>query len=354
MLTQRFSSMILATIIISSAFAFGQASHPAQAQSAVVNAVLFYSPTCPHCEKVIQEDLPPLRQQFGDQLNILQINVGDKAGQTLFRAAVEQYNIPEERRGVPCLIVGENVLVGSREIPNNFPGIIETGINAGGIPWPEIPGLSDMLPTQAAQAPETPETGSPSPGTGLIAKFNRDPIGNSLAAIVLIGLIASAIISSVIVIRLPESEQRLWPEWVPPTLIVIGLGIAVYLSYIEVTHTQAVCGPVGDCNTVQQSPYARLFGVIPVGLLGVTGYLLIAFSWFAQKYGSGQWKYYGPLASWAFTLFGVLFFIYLTFLEPFVIGATCAWCLSSAVVMILLLWALTPTAIEAWKAIEQE
>ena len=30
------------------------------------------------------------------------------------------------------------------------------------------------------------------------------------------------------------------------------------------------------------------------------------------------------------------FSIYLTFLEPFVIGATCLWCLSSAVIMTLL------------------
>ena len=38
---------------------------------------------------------------------------------------------------------------------------------------------------------------------------------------------------------------------------------------------------------------------------------------------------------------GVLFSIYLTFLEPFVIGATCAWCLSSAVIMTLLLLLVT-------------
>jgi uncharacterized membrane protein len=43
------------------------------------------------------------------------------------------------------------------------------------------------------------------------------------------------------------------------------------------------------------------------------------------------------------TLFGTLFSIYLTFLEPFVIGATCAWCLASAVIMTALLWlAATP------------
>jgi uncharacterized membrane protein len=41
--------------------------------------------------------------------------------------------------------------------------------------------------------------------------------------------------------------------------------------------------------------------------------------------------------------FGTLFSIYLTFLEPFVIGATCAWCLTSAIIMTALLWlSITP------------
>ena len=35
---------------------------------------------------------------------------------------------------------------------------------------------------------------------------------------------------------------------------------------------------------------------------------------------------------------GLAFSIYLTFLEPFVIGASCAWCLTSAVIMTVLLW----------------
>jgi uncharacterized membrane protein len=144
----------------------------------------------------------------------------------------------------------------------------------------------------------------------------------------------------------------MWPEWAPFALIIVGIGIALYLSYVELTHTQAVCGPVGDCNTVQQSPYATLFGVIPVGVIGIVGYVLIALAWLAQKYGINRLDYFGALAAWAFTLFGVLFFIYLTFLEPFVIGATCAWCLTSAIVMILLLWASTAPAIEAWKTSE--
>jgi uncharacterized membrane protein len=36
---------------------------------------------------------------------------------------------------------------------------------------------------------------------------------------------------------------------------------------------------------------------------------------------------------------GVLFSIYLTYLEPFVIRAVCAWCLTSAVIMAMLLLA---------------
>ena len=38
------------------------------------------------------------------------------------------------------------------------------------------------------------------------------------------------------------------------------------------------------------------------------------------------------------TVCGTLFSIYLTFLEPFMIGATCAWCLASAVIMTTLMW----------------
>jgi uncharacterized membrane protein len=48
-------------------------------------------------------------------------------------------------------------------------------------------------------------------------------------------------------------------------------------------------------------------------------------------------------------VFGTLFSVYLTFLEPFVIGATCIWCLSSAVVMTLLLWVVTDSVIQAWQ-----
>lgn len=328
----------------------------------------------------MNEDLPPMIEEYGDRLNIFKLNVTTTEGQDLFRSAVERFNIPDERLGVPCLVVGETVLVGSLEIPEKFPAIIEDGLAAGGIPWPDIPGLSKMLSPDAQVSVEPPEEevgqtypivestqvgeleqdiiveGGPASEDSLLSdlyrKFSQDILGNSLAIGVLLALLASAIFSSTQVIRLPEAEQRQWPAWMIPVFILAGLGIALYLSYVEITQSEAVCGPVGDCNTVQRSPYARLFGVVPVGLVGVSGYILIAAAWLVQKFGAGQWRQLGALAAWALTLFGVLFFIYLTFLEPFVIGATCAWCLTSAAVMILLLWAFTTPAIEAWKTME--
>ena len=144
------------------------------------------------------------------------------------------------------------------------------------------------------------------------------------------------------------SKPPLWPRWVIPTAVLLGLLVAGYLAFIEITQSEAVCGPVGDCNTVQQSPYAVLFGILPVGVLGIIGYLLIGALWLVQSHGPLVWKRAAAVMIWVFALCGVIFSIYLTFLEPFIIGATCAWCITSAIVMTILLWASSGSAKRAW------
>ena len=133
---------------------------------------------------------------------------------------------------------------------------------------------------------------------------------------------------------------------------IAGLGInalpftffvAGYLAYVETAQVSAVCGPVGDCNTVQQSEYARLFGILPIGTLGLIGYVMILLAWLAARLGRNGIENLGMLALLGMTFAGTLFSVYLTFLEPFVIGATCAWCLTSAVLItILMLLSLGP------------
>lgn len=46
--------------------------------------------------------------------------------------------------------------------------------------------------------------------------------------------------------------------------------------------------PLGDCTAVQSSPYARLFGVLPVGVLGLIGYAVFLGAWLLNRIGRGR------------------------------------------------------------------
>jgi uncharacterized membrane protein len=317
----------------------------------VVRAVLFYSPTCGHCEKVIQTDLPPLLAQYGDQLKIVAINVSFPEGQTLYQATVERFDIPDNRRGVPLMVVEEVVMVGGSEVPSKFPELVTNAMTEGGTDWPDIPGLAEVIAdvkfsSKPTGNPQVNETGDENPP--LLAKFLMDPVANSIAVIVLVGMIAS-IVGAIISFTRPLPEKDFWPKWVIPVLSIFGMGVAFYLTYVETSGAEAVCGPVGDCNTVQFSPYAVLFGVLPVGLLGLIGYALILAGWALYHFGPQSLRWASAISVWGMAFFGILFSIYLTFLEPFVIGATCMWCITSAIIMTIVFLAATGPAKRAWQ-----
>jgi len=124
-----------------------------------------------------------------------------------------------------------------------------------------------------------------------------------------------------------------WLAAVVPALAALGLLVAGYLTYVETQSAAAVCGPVGDCNAVQTSEYARLFG-IPIGLIGIAGYVAILLVWAWGQYSGRDLP---NLLLVSMTVAGVLFSIYLTWLELAVIRAVCIWCVSSAAIMTLLL-----------------
>ena len=324
--------------------------HSASADTPVVRAVLFYSPTCSHCQKVMTVDLPPLKEQYGDQLQIFEVNVREEAGSNLYQTAIETLKIPDERIGVPTLVVGTTILVGIREIPGQFPGLIESLLAQGGIDWPDLAGLQDQLAQQGLLEENTTFWQT------AMQKFNLDPLANSIAVGVWIAMLIS--LAAVLWISQSSAETpRLLaslPTWVIPLLAVIGLGVAGYLTYVESFNVQAVCGPVGNCNAVQSSPYALVFGILPIGYLGLAGYAAILLAWLVQQNSEARLKRWCGLAIWGMAVFGVLFSIYLTFLEPFVIGATCAWCVTSAVVMTLTLWAAIPAGKDALAMNETE
>jgi len=181
----------------------------------------------------------------------------------------------------------------------------------------------------------------------------RDVTGNSLATIVLLGMIASLVLVTYNFVMGDPEQAKPWPHWVIPLLAVLGMGVAIYMSFVETTKVAAFCGPIGDCNSVQKSEYAHIFGILPVGVLGLLGYFAILAAWIVQLFTSERLRNLIWVAIWGMAVFGVLFSIYLTFLEPFVIGATCIWCISSAIIITLLLWASTPLAKLATSSAEE-
>ncbi len=436
----------------------------------IVRAVLFTSPTCAHCAKIKEEVLPMLADRYGRQLQVVNINTGTPNGQEVFLSACMKHGLAS--LSVPLLIVGNTSLLGSREIPQKFPDLIEKYMAEGGIDWPGIPGLRTMLAASgvisseapklaatpahepASRAPaETATDGAPSAKPAAVASSNlnktplentpprkpaaaapepqppsasnlqlkqrasahppqrhstvqekaaplsvspadssetsrvelssaaakeepfglinltddqeefgiarrirQDLYGNILSILVLAGMILTILLSPKILRKsknAAEAANQQRYDWLTPFLTLAGAAVAAYLSHVEVREVAAVCGPVGDCNTVQQSEYAKLFGILPIGLLGLFGFLAILTAWALRRWGPERISQWAALSILGMTGFGALFSIYLTFLEPFVIGATCLWCLSSSAIMtILYVFALNPGR-RAWSALAQ-
>ena len=179
---------------------------------------------------------------------------------------------------------------------------------------------------------------------GALDKVARDPVGNGVAIVVLLLLLVSLIAAPILAMR---GTLPALPGGIVLALALAGMAVAAYLATVETSGTEAICGPVGDCNAVQESEYSRVFG-IHIGVLGLVGYALIGLLWLVARVASGTLADLALVLIAVGALCGVAFSAYLTFLEPFVIGATCMWCITSALLMVALLWASAGSGWIAW------
>ncbi len=320
---------------------------PVQAEEPIVRAVFFASPTCPFCLQAKTQVITPLSEKYGRALQIASVDVTQPEGQSLYLAAIEAFNIPEDRRGVPTLIIGDTVLVGSGEVARQFPGLVERGLAGGGVAWPAIPGLTEALEEIAPTPAALPKAATAQRASGRVESY--------FAMVTLVGMAVSfcwVIGQGILTIwrgrRRPARKPRAWQAPVVPVLCILGLAVAGYLAYADLTEVEAFCGPIGDCNALQESDYASLFGRLPVSILGVIGYLLILASWAIGRYGHGSPVRVARVAQLGLTLLGTVFSIYLMIVGSFVVGAICLWCLLSALAMTLLMWL---SARPGWQAL---
>jgi uncharacterized membrane protein len=300
---------------------------PVQAKEPSVDAILFYDPGCGSCTQVINTFLPPLLEKYNQSLLIFKIDITNAKGRSLYDAAIAALGIPPDQQGVPLMIVETVYFSGSESIQSQFPPFIEQSLSQGGTQWPTFPGLMDALNKAGlSTAPTSPAD-----------RFLADQPANSMAVVVLAGLILSLVGSILFTFRSAPKWLAAIPGWVFPALMVIGLGVASYLTYTELTRSEVFCGGISHCQAVQESQYSKIMGIMSIGEFGVIGYCCIGLAWIVHRLSRGMQKEISAIAMFGFAIFGVSFSIYLTFLEPFVIGATCLWCLSSALIMGLIL-----------------
>lgn len=324
----------------------------AQENKPVVHAVLFWTNGCQFCEQTLTTVLPPIQRQYQSQLSIRLIELASSEDVDNFYTFGASLGLSKEQVSVPFLLIDHTMLIGVDKIKADLPGLVDKYLAAGGIAYPDSPLLFELFPKGVDFASQD-YTVQIAPQIATAPNQS----GMTLAWIIMVLMWLALILAIVMIWRAfqgrPLGELKGWAEILIPILAFLGLVASIYLTYVELTHVQAICGPVGDCNTVQSSPYAKLFGVLPIGLLGAIGYIAISLSWLWRRFRKDNLSKIAGPAAYAMALFGTLFSIYLTYLELFVIHAVCIWCLSSAVIITVLMLLCLP-ALTRWLAIADE
>ncbi len=149
------------------------------ADKPVVDIYFLYSNTCPHCQVVKTEILPGIMQKYGDQINLMPLELSDRESFAIGLVLETLYKVPQDQAGVPEIFVGNSVLIGSNAIRDYLDQEIQTYLKAGGFrlptkeqllravvwetPSPEAEVLSTDLFTATLSAPvwTPPASGQP-------------------------------------------------------------------------------------------------------------------------------------------------------------------------------------------------
>jgi len=127
--------------------------------------------------------------------------------------------------------------------------------------------------------------------------------------------------------------------------VFINLVLAVYLAYeYYFPNPQSFCviNSVFNCQTVAESEYAVFIGV-PVAIWGIGFYGLLLLGTLGVVFNWPFWKIYKKIRPGLvlntmryLSYFGILFSLYLTYAEAFVINVFCPFCLAQQVCIIVI------------------
>jgi len=126
----------------------------------------------------------------------------------------------------------------------------------------------------------------------------------------------------------PRLDRRRWIT----ILSILGIGVSGYLTYIHFSGQPIFCGGSSSCETVNASRYAFI-GQLPIAVLGLGMYIAIGLLSLIPPDEDRVWP---AQLLFGFSVIGVLYSAYLTYVELFILRAVCWWCATSAVLILLI------------------
>lgn len=119
-------------------------------------------------------------------------------------------------------------------------------------------------------------------------------------------------------------------------LVVFGVLVSGYLSYVKATGVPMVCMEDSgfNCSTVQNSAYSEIFG-IPIAWLGLGTYLVIGALLLFER-STAFLRQNGMVLLFGIVLFAFLYSMYLVYVQGVILEAWCQWCLLHEANMLVL------------------
>src|SRR5947207_13255969 len=119
-------------------------------------------------------------------------------------------------------------------------------------------------------------------------------------------------------------------------LALAGIFISLYLTLYKLGYIGELSCSIGSCETVNTSKWSRFLG-LPVAAWGLLFYLDVFAVALIGTFQRFEDERIISIVLVAEAAVGVLFSAWLTYLELGVIHAICIWCVTSAVVVTLIL-----------------
>ncbi|MGQ9555311.1 MAG: hypothetical protein ACUVWR_14520, partial [Anaerolineae bacterium] len=156
---------LMAVVITTMIIALVAIPFPAAGQEPVVEGLLFFSETCPHCQAIITEFLPRMQDKYGQRISIEMVSISDPVAYTVMVELDNLYGVAEDQRGVPELFIGHAVMIGRYSIEENFETVVDEYLAKGGLNMPSFAELRAKIAAALTAAPTTQATAVPTAST---------------------------------------------------------------------------------------------------------------------------------------------------------------------------------------------